>query len=125
MFAPSDDDGKTIRLEELPLGIAIKERRPDHAILWIRGLDGIERRIEVTAFPLFAHEDEFVGAIAIFWERPEVVRARIWGCRGRSPRPARRRSATAATRRALRCRGTTGTSSCWTPVPERARWARP
>lgn len=71
MFAPSDDDGKAIHLEELPLGIAIKERRPDHAILWIHGLDGIERRIEVTAFPLFAHEDEFVGAIAIFWERPE------------------------------------------------------
>jgi hypothetical protein len=25
----------------------------------------------VTAFPLFAHEDECLGAIAIFWETPE------------------------------------------------------
>jgi hypothetical protein len=26
------------------------------------------RRIEITAFPLFAHTDDFVGAIAIFWQ---------------------------------------------------------
>jgi hypothetical protein len=37
----------------------------------IRGVDGVRRRIEVTAFPLFAHEDECLGAIAIFWETPE------------------------------------------------------
>jgi PAS domain-containing protein len=71
IFAPTDEEGNPIRLSELPLGIAITERHPDHAILRISGLDGIARRIEVTAFPLFAHEDECLGAIAIFWERPE------------------------------------------------------
>jgi len=69
-FAPSDDDGNPIALEELPLGVAIIERRPDHRMLRIRNIDGTQRRIEVTAFPLFAHEDECLGAIAIFWERP-------------------------------------------------------
>ena len=34
------------------------------------GGDGIERNIEVTAFPLCARADEILGAIAIFWERP-------------------------------------------------------
>ena len=29
--------------------------------------DGVEREIEVTAFPLFAHADEFVGVVVIFW----------------------------------------------------------
>lgn len=67
-FAPSDDDGNPIGLNELPLGVAILERRPDHRMLRIRSVEGTERRIEVTAFPLFAHEDECLGAIAIFWE---------------------------------------------------------
>jgi len=30
----------------------------------------VSRAIEVTAFPLFAHADECVGAVAIFWEHP-------------------------------------------------------
>lgn len=68
LFQPTDDDGNPIGLTALPLGVAIIERRPDHRMLRIRSVDGVERRIEVTAFPLFAHEDECLGAIAIFWE---------------------------------------------------------
>ena len=68
LFQPTDDDGNPIELTGLPLGVAIIERRPDHRMLRIRSVDGVERRIEVTAFPLFAHEDECLGAIAIFWE---------------------------------------------------------
>jgi PAS domain S-box-containing protein len=68
VFAPADDDGNPIELTDLPLGVAILQRHPDHRMLRIRSLDGSERRIEVTAFPLFAHEDECLGAIAIFWE---------------------------------------------------------
>lgn len=71
LFAPSDDDGNPIELDALPLGVAILDRHPDHRMLRIRSTDGTERRIEVTAFPLFAHEDECLGAIAIFWETPE------------------------------------------------------
>jgi PAS domain-containing protein len=70
LFAPADDDGNPIELSELPLGVAILQRHPDHRTLRIRSIDGTERRIEVTAFPLFAHEDECLGAIAIFWEAP-------------------------------------------------------
>lgn len=70
-FAPTDDDGDPIGLQELPLGVAIRERHPDHRMLRIKSIDGTERRIEVTAFPLFAHKDECLGAIAIFWETPE------------------------------------------------------
>jgi hypothetical protein len=31
----------------------------------------VDRRIEVAVLPLFAHTEDFVGAIALFWERPE------------------------------------------------------
>ncbi len=71
VFEPSDDEGNPIGLTDLPLGVAILERHPDHRMLRIRSTDGTERRIEVTAFPLFAHEDECLGAIAVFWETPE------------------------------------------------------
>lgn len=71
-FAPTDDDGDPIELQDLPLGVAILQRRPDHRMMRVRSLDATDRRIEVTAFPLFAHEDECLGAIAIFWEIPET-----------------------------------------------------
>lgn len=70
LFAPADDEGNPVELNDLPLGVAILQRHPDHRMLRIRSVDGSERRIEVTAFPLFAHEDECLGAIAIFWETP-------------------------------------------------------
>jgi PAS domain S-box-containing protein len=70
LFAPADDDGNPVELNDLPLGVAILQRHPDHRMLRIRSVDGSERRIEVTAFPLFAHQDECLGAIAIFWETP-------------------------------------------------------
>jgi PAS domain-containing protein len=67
---PRDLDGTPVPLEELPLGIAFREGRPAHRPLRIRGVDGVTREIEVTAFPLCARPDEILGAIAVFWERP-------------------------------------------------------
>jgi PAS domain-containing protein len=67
-FSPVDEHGAPIPLEALPLGVAIAQRVPAHRHLGIRGMDGVERDIEVTAFPLFAHTDQFIGAIAFFWQ---------------------------------------------------------
>jgi PAS domain-containing protein len=67
-FAPVDELGRPIPLQELPLGVTITERRPSHREMAIRGEDGIERPIAVTAFPLFTHADELVGGMAVFWE---------------------------------------------------------
>jgi PAS domain-containing protein len=71
VFSPTDDHGGRLALEDLPIGVALRERVPAHRDLTITGADGVARRIEVTALPLFAHADEFVGAVAIFWERAE------------------------------------------------------
>ncbi len=72
LFQPSDDQGNPIPIRETPVGIAFDRKEPGHARLRIRGADGITRPIEATAFPLLAHTEELVGAIAIFWERAEV-----------------------------------------------------
>jgi PAS domain-containing protein len=72
LFQPSDDEGNPIPIRETPVGVAFARKEPGHARLRIRGADGITRPIEATAFPLLAHTEELVGAIAIFWERAEV-----------------------------------------------------
>ncbi len=72
LFQPSDDQGNPIPIRETPVGIAFDRKEPGHARLNIRGADGVTRPIEATAFPLLAHTEELVGAIAIFWERAEV-----------------------------------------------------
>ena len=41
---------------------------PAHRALVIRGLDGVARRIAVTAFPLEGQGRRRLGAVAIFWE---------------------------------------------------------
>jgi PAS domain-containing protein len=68
-FKPRDAEGNVVPYEELPLGVAIREGRPDHADLQIHDAEGAEHRIGVTSFPLFAHPGECLGAIAIFWEQ--------------------------------------------------------
>jgi hypothetical protein len=65
-------DGRPMPLEERPSGIAFFQRRASHQTLKITGLDGIKRAVSATAFPLFAHADEFVGVVLIFWEETSV-----------------------------------------------------
>jgi len=50
-----------------PTRIAFDEHRASHERYLVTSADGVEREIEVTAFPLFAQLDEFVGIVAIFW----------------------------------------------------------
>jgi PAS domain-containing protein len=68
MFAPLDVDGSPIPLEDLPLTKALRDLHPGHLEMKITALDEEPRLIAVTAFPLFARANEFVGALAIFWE---------------------------------------------------------
>jgi PAS domain-containing protein len=64
---PRTREGDPLPPEHRPAAIALNERRPAHERLTVTGLDGVEREIAVTAFPLFAHAEEFVGLVAIFW----------------------------------------------------------
>jgi PAS domain-containing protein len=72
LFEPRTLDEEPLTAEQTPGGVALLERRPVHDSFAFRGLDGREREITVTAFPLFSHPDEVVGVMSIFWELPEV-----------------------------------------------------
>ena len=68
VFAPTDDAGRPLAPDTLPLTIAHVEHRPAHAEFWIRGFDNVARQIEATAIPLIGPGGRYVGALAIFWE---------------------------------------------------------
>jgi PAS domain-containing protein len=65
-FRPREPGGRELRVEELPLTIAVQSGRPGFARMQITGADGDDRDIEVTALPIMrAGEQE--GALALFW----------------------------------------------------------
>jgi PAS domain-containing protein len=66
-FEPRTTESEPLPTERRPTHIALVERRPAHERYMVTSSDGIDREIEVTAFPLFAHTEEFVGIVAIFW----------------------------------------------------------
>lgn len=66
-FNPLDEDGQRLPPDSLPLVIALRRREPAHRTLAITGLDGIRRRLEVTAFPLVGQGGRLLGAAAMFW----------------------------------------------------------
>lgn len=66
-FNPRALDGGPLPAERRPARIAFDERRPAHERFLITSADGVDRELAVTAVPLFAHADEFVGIMTFFW----------------------------------------------------------
>ena len=77
---PAMEFGEMLQLRDLeraplsrrdtPTAIAFSERRPAHLALMARGYDGVERVVEVTAYPLFGAADEMHGVVTVFWQSP-------------------------------------------------------
>jgi PAS domain-containing protein len=53
--------------ERRPARMALDHRLPAHEQFRVTGHDGVDRDVAVTALPLFAHADEFVGVMVFFW----------------------------------------------------------
>ena len=68
VFAPRLPDGSSAAPDTLPLVQALRLRRPAHGPLHITGSDGVDRTIEITAFPLEGGRSRLIGAVAMFWE---------------------------------------------------------
>ncbi|HEV8420212.1 MAG TPA: PAS domain-containing protein [Actinomycetota bacterium] len=71
-FSPTTMEGQPMRAEDLALVRAITDHVPAHEKIRITSADGSSRAIAVTALPLFARRDEYVGAMAVFWEHLEA-----------------------------------------------------
>jgi hypothetical protein len=70
LFAPIGEDGSPVPGEALPLSIALHKHRAAHLAFWIKGLDGVSKKIGATAFPLQGQGARLLGAVGIFWEQP-------------------------------------------------------
>jgi PAS domain-containing protein len=70
-FTPLDEGGQPIPPEQLPLRITLAKQRPAYRRLFIRGLDGVLRHLEVASIPITGVQGEFLGAAALFWEISE------------------------------------------------------
>ena len=69
-WIPTDDDGRPLPPEEVPLSVALNDGTPIYRRLWIRGFDNVNRHIEALAFPLVGKAGHQLGAVVIFWELP-------------------------------------------------------
>jgi PAS domain-containing protein len=61
-------DGEPLRRRDTPPGRAFLQREPAHQRLLITALDGVQRDVEVTAYPLFGRDEEMHGVLTVFWE---------------------------------------------------------
>ena len=71
IFAPLDEQGQPIPPAELPLMIALQKQRPAYHRFFIRGLNGVQRHLEVVGIPIHGIKEELIGAAALFWELKE------------------------------------------------------
>lgn len=68
LWTPTHPDGRPLAPDELPVAVAVRDRRPVQGVVSIRGLDGIDRELTITALPLEASDGSHLGVFAIFWE---------------------------------------------------------
>jgi PAS domain-containing protein len=67
ILQPGDETGAPLKSEDRPAVIALEQHVPAHRRLFIRSIHGGRQEVELTAIPLIAKEDRFLGALAIFW----------------------------------------------------------
>jgi len=72
MLAFRDEQGNPVPDDQPPLVVALREKRPVHRRVWMRGFDGSHREIEVTAFPLVGGGGHLIGGVAMFWARKQA-----------------------------------------------------
>ena len=60
-------DGSPLRRRDTPAGVAFYQQKPAHRTVLVTGYDGVQRLLEVTAYPLFGVAGEMHGVVTVFW----------------------------------------------------------
>jgi hypothetical protein len=71
-WMPMDENDTPLAPEDLPLSIALSQRKPAFRRLFIQGLDRVRRGIDAFAFPLVGRQGNQLGAVVIFWEPADL-----------------------------------------------------
>lgn len=75
-FSMRDMDGCPLGVREFPVIQTLIDRRPSGRRVRLRSFDGTDRTLTIQAYPLLARTEELVGALAFFWEAPDVEEER-------------------------------------------------
>lgn len=67
-FKPTDEAGRPLPPEALPLVTTLRNGVPARSTVWITGLDGARRKLDVLTFPLVGQGRRMLGAAAILWD---------------------------------------------------------
>jgi PAS domain-containing protein len=67
MLAPRRENGEPLPVEQLPGMIAMRERRPAHAEIYIHGFDGVLQAVEATAIPIESAGGHVLGTLIVMW----------------------------------------------------------
>jgi PAS domain-containing protein len=68
LLAPRRQSGEPLPVDELPGMLAMRDRRSAHADIYINGLDGVLRAVEVTAIPIESAGGHVLGAFIVLSE---------------------------------------------------------
>jgi len=68
LFVTTKENGDPIPNEELPVVIALTQRRPSHGRLRFASMDGASHLIDHTALPITGQGGRHLGAVVVFWE---------------------------------------------------------
>jgi PAS domain-containing protein len=64
---PVNARGEPIAETDMPISVALRERRPVHVTSGIHAAGRTERTVDILALPLIGTEDQHEGAIGVFW----------------------------------------------------------
>ena len=73
IFTPVDERGQPVPPEDVPLMTALATRRPVYRRLYLHGLNGVRRHLEVVSIPIVGLQGEFLGAASLYWEIEECA----------------------------------------------------
>jgi len=74
---PRHADGSVMEVRDMPLAVALHDRRPQQYRMIIHGADGRQHRIVTTAIPLDGQGGTLLGAMNFFWEEEDEPAAAV------------------------------------------------
>ncbi len=72
VFNPTDADGNQLAPLHLPLVQTITNRKPATGDFFIESMQGSRFHLEVHSYPMISRTGDYLGAMAIFWERDKL-----------------------------------------------------
>lgn len=71
LFDPREADGAPMKVQDMPIVVALHERRPQQKRMILHDTDGRPHTIVTTAVPLDGQGGTLLGSMSIFWEAPQ------------------------------------------------------